>query len=64
MTAKIVRSPEDHGCRAEPHCICGDNAWYHRDTDDEGMAGAAECGMQGCDCQRYTRCTAFRLERS
>src|SRR4051794_32972901 len=47
---------QSHACRAEPHCTCGENAWYHRDTDDEGMSGAAECGMPGCDCQQYVRC--------
>jgi len=46
----------EHGCRAEPHCLCGENAWYHRDTTDDGMSGAAECGMIDCNCTKYRRC--------
>jgi hypothetical protein len=46
----------NHGCRPEPHCLCGENAWYHRDVDEDGMQGAAECGMSGCTCHAYRRC--------
>jgi hypothetical protein len=49
-----------HNCRAEPHCLCGENAWYHRDTDDEGMSGAAECGLTGCTCTTYRRCLEYK----
>jgi hypothetical protein len=50
----------EHNCRAEPHCLCGENAWYHRDTDDEGMSGAAECGLTGCSCTTYRRCLEYK----
>jgi hypothetical protein len=51
---------QSHNCRAEPHCTCDHNSWYHRDTDDEGMSGAAECGADGCSCTSYDRCHAFK----
>jgi hypothetical protein len=44
----------DHGCRPEPHCICGDNAWYHEDEEP------GRCRMQGCQCPAYRRCRRCR----
>ena len=40
----------EHGCRPEPHCECGHNAWYHEDDEP------AACWFGGCTCQDYRLC--------
>lgn len=42
----------DHNCRPAPHCLCGHNAWFHRDEPPRS------CGAEGCSCQGYLLCTA------